>query len=64
MRHVNYIHFNPVKHGLARCPHEWENSSFSRWVEEGYYSKDWLCDCESPRSDDVTELFDGDDFGE
>ena len=22
-RHVEYIHYNPVKHGLVRCPHEW-----------------------------------------
>lgn len=26
--HVNYIHYNPVKHGLVRCPHEWPHSSF------------------------------------
>lgn len=64
IRHVNYIHFNPVKHGLARCPHEWENSSFPRWVEEGYYRKDWLCDCNNQRSVDETKLFAGDDFGE
>jgi len=46
-RHVNYIHFNPVKHGLMRCPHAWPHSSFQRWVEQGYYKPDWLCDCSS-----------------
>jgi len=46
MRHVNYIHYNPIKHKLVRCPHEWPYSSFQRWVEEGYYKQDWLCDCE------------------
>jgi len=46
MRHVNYIHYNPVKHGLVRCPHAWPHSSFHRWVKEGYYSRDWLCDCD------------------
>jgi putative transposase len=45
VRHVNYIHYNPVKHGLVRCPHKWPYSSFQRWVEEGYYKQDWLCDC-------------------
>jgi len=29
----------------ARCPHKWPHSSFARWVNEGYYSQDWLCDC-------------------
>jgi putative transposase len=50
IRHVNYIHFNPVKHRLARCPHAWVHSSFHRWVKEGYYGADWLCDCQTPRT--------------
>jgi len=44
----NYIHCNPVKHGLVRCPHAWPHSSFHRWVEEGYYRPDWLCECSTP----------------
>jgi putative transposase len=64
MRHVNYIHFNPVKHGLARCPHEWTSSSFAGWVKEGFYKRDWLCDCGSHRSVETEKLFAGDDFGE
>jgi len=40
-RHVDYIHFNPVKHGLVirvcDCPH----SSFHRYVREGVLPKDW-----------------------
>jgi len=35
IRHVNYIHYNPIKHGLVRCPHAWPHSSFLRWVQEG-----------------------------
>ena len=27
-RHLDYLHFNPVKHGLVKCVHEWEYSSF------------------------------------
>ncbi len=49
IHHVNYIHFNPVKHDLVRCPHAWAHSSFHRWVEEGYHARDWLCDCHGPR---------------
>ena len=45
IRHVNYIHYNPVKHGLANCPHQWPFSSFHRWAKEGCYNQDWLCDC-------------------
>ncbi|MBD1873451.1 hypothetical protein H6F75_08160 [Nodosilinea sp. FACHB-131] len=32
--HLNYLHYNPVKRGLVRCPHEWEFSSFRRFVRE------------------------------
>jgi putative transposase len=40
--HVDYIHYNPVKHKYARCPHEWPHSSFHRFVAEGFrnYSLD------------------------
>ena len=40
-RHVDYIHYNPVKHGYAMCPSDWQYSSFSRAVERGWYSQDW-----------------------
>ena len=47
-RHLDYIHYNPVKHGLARCPHEWEWSSFRRWVRHDGYARDWQCVCNGP----------------
>jgi putative transposase len=40
-RHVEYIHFNPVKHGLASSPLEWPYSSFRRFVDAGVYTVDW-----------------------
>jgi putative transposase len=40
-RHCDYIHFNPVKHGLAHSPSEWKFSSFRKFVEKGLYSSDW-----------------------
>ena len=40
-RHVDYIHYNPVKHGLALSPLEWAYSSFGRYVEAGVYASDW-----------------------
>ncbi len=39
--HVEYIHYNPVKHGLASSPAEWEYSSFMKFVEEGLYAVNW-----------------------
>lgn len=40
-RHVEYIHYNPVKHGLAKSPVDWEHSSFHRYVKDGFYGKEW-----------------------
>jgi putative transposase len=46
---LDYIHYNPVKHGLADCPHAWAASSFSRWVASGLYEQSWGCCCEGER---------------
>lgn len=42
-RHFDYIHYNPVKHGLVKCPRDWPWSSFHRWVTAGVYPNDWAC---------------------
>ena len=42
-RHFDYIHYNPVKHGLTHCPRDWPYSSFHRWVGRGVYPVDWGC---------------------
>jgi putative transposase len=39
--HVDYVHFNPVKHGHAEMAAAWPHSSFRRWVERGVYPLDW-----------------------
>ncbi len=44
--HLNYIHYNPVKHGLVKCPHHWPYSSFRKWVRRGMYDVDWQCTCD------------------
>ncbi len=44
-RHLDYIHYNPVKHGLTTCPHLWAHSSFGCWVQQGAYIADWCCTC-------------------
>jgi putative transposase len=57
-RHIDYIHYNPVKHGLVPCPHAWQHSSFERWVRERAYDADWQCACngrsaKAPSFDDL-----------
>lgn len=40
-QHCDYIHYNPVKHGLCHRAAEWQYSSFHRYVAQGVYSIDW-----------------------
>jgi len=40
-RHVDYIHWNPVKHGYVQRVADWPHSSFHRFVEKGIYPLDW-----------------------
>jgi putative transposase len=40
-RHVDYIHFNPVKHGYVKQVADWPYSSFHRFVKLGLCSSDW-----------------------
>ncbi len=40
-QHLNYIHFNPVKHGHVDRVSDWPYSSFHRLVKQGWYSNDW-----------------------
>ncbi len=41
LRHLEYIHYNPVKHGLVNAPALWRYSSFSEYVEQGLYPVEW-----------------------
>jgi len=45
-RHLDYIHYNPVKHGYVDSPRKWPWSSFHRYVKMGVYVPDW-CDARS-----------------
>ncbi len=40
-RHIEYVHINPVKHGLVKRVSDWPYSSFHRMVREGVYPEDW-----------------------
>jgi putative transposase len=39
--HMDYIHFNPVKHGLVTRPADWPYSSFHQAVSKGLYPPEW-----------------------
>jgi putative transposase len=41
VRHINYIHFNPVKHGHTTRVVDWPYSSFHRYVASGDLPADW-----------------------
>ena len=49
-KHVDYIHFNPVKHGHVSRVADWPYSSFQRFVSNGTYPADWAGDANSEGS--------------
>ncbi len=39
--HMDYVHINPVKHGLVDQVRDWPYSTFHRLVKEGDYQENW-----------------------
>ncbi len=39
--HMDYIHYNPVKHGYVKYPRKWRYSSFKLALKRGWYDTDW-----------------------
>ena len=54
-RHVDYIHWNPIKHGYVKRPIDWRYSTFHRYMAQGIYPSDWAVGAAA---------FDGGDFHE
>jgi len=46
--HVNYVHFNPVKHGYVQRPVDWPYSSLHRYIRHGILPPDWGTDGSVP----------------
>jgi putative transposase len=46
----DYVHFNPVKHGLVKHPSEWPHSSFHRCVAAGLYPAGWMSGGDLPEA--------------
>jgi putative transposase len=40
-RHLDYIHFNPVRHGYAGRAVDWPYTTIHRYVKDGIYPSDW-----------------------
>ncbi len=40
-RHVDYVHYNPVKHGYVTSPRDWPHSSIHRYIREGVLAENW-----------------------
>ena len=43
-RHFDYIHYNPVKHGLVAHPGDYSHTSFGEYVQRGWYGSMWVQD--------------------
>ena len=41
MNHIDYVHFNPVKHSLVDNVCDWPYSSFHRYCAQGVYAQNW-----------------------
>lgn len=39
--HIDYLHFNPVKHGHVAEVKDWRWSTFHRYVQQGIVTADW-----------------------
>jgi putative transposase len=51
VRHVDYVHYNPVKHRLVTRVREWPHSSFHLYVRRGLLPQDWAGDVNEAPSD-------------
>ena len=49
--HIDYIHYNPVKHGLVSAPIDWPYSSLHRFIRQGILPANWAAD-QPPRLSD------------
>jgi putative transposase len=54
--HMDYEHFNLVKHGLVAHPADWPHSSFHRCVTGGLYPAGWKGGSDEPQTDRRTAL--------
>ena len=39
--HIDYVHINPVKHGLVKQVKDWPHSTFHHLLQQGIYPENW-----------------------
>ncbi len=52
-KHLDYIHYNPIKHDYVKKAKDWKYSSFKKFVKMGYYDKNW---CNFEDKNDIKKL--------
>jgi putative transposase len=53
--HLDYIHYNPVKHGFVNNPFEYEYSSLEDYYDNGMYERNWGVEKEIEFDDEYGE---------
>lgn len=53
--HIDYVHYNPVKHGYVKRVADWPWSSFMRFVKNGVYDVEWMGEGDNVRNTDKWE---------
>ena len=46
-RHIDYIHYNPVKHGHVDKASDWPHSSIHKYIRDGLIGSNWGCTSEN-----------------
>ncbi|KAA3635983.1 MAG: transposase [Calditrichaeota bacterium] len=54
-RHIDYIHYNPVKHKIIDDPFLYKHSSLIKYFENGFYPRDWGNDYDYDKDFDFGE---------
>jgi len=49
-QHLDYMHYNPIKHGLVGSADDWEFSSYHKFKQVGWYPDNW---CKSYKEEDL-----------
>lgn len=55
-RHVDYIHYNPVKHGLVQTVEQWPWSTYHKYVASGHYGKQFYTDLQNELNTVIYDL--------
>ncbi|MEC8428754.1 MAG: transposase [Pseudomonadota bacterium] len=48
--HINYIHYNPVKHGYVATPSNWRHSSIHKYIGANIIPSNWGCSAQTEQS--------------